>query len=184
MYRKWIVTLGGVGLVPGMPGTYASVIAAAAFYALCRTIHFFVYPLIIGMALIAAAVSIWLYPWTEKHFKRRDPSQFVLDELVGQWTTLLLLPILETLHSPVTTEGDSAASPSVAYIIAGLFLFRAFDVAKPFPIRDVERLPGAAGLLLDDVVAGIYAFLSLCVIVLVLHALLGPNLFTPVTWSV
>lgn len=181
MVRKWIISLGGLGLVPAMPGTYASLFATAVFYALSRTVGSLVYPVIAGLVVVFAAISAALCPWAERHFNRRDPREFVLDEAVGQWITLLLVPVVELLCSPATLMADATAPLSATYIAAGFFLYRAFDVAKPFPIRNLEALPGASGVLLDDVVAAVYAALSLCVLAVVLQAFLGPDLYTPVT---
>ena len=72
-----------------------------------------------------------------------DPGVVVVDEVVGQWVTLLFLPF----------------TPAVA--IAGFFLFRALDVFKPWPARQFESLPGGWGIMSDDVMAGIYANLLL-----------------------
>jgi phosphatidylglycerophosphatase A len=69
----------------------------------------------------------------------KDPGIVVVDEVVGQWVSLLLLPL-----TPVT-------------VALGFLLFRLLDVVKPWPARDFERLPGGWGIMADDVMAGIYA---------------------------
>jgi phosphatidylglycerophosphatase A len=56
-------------------------------------------------------------------------------------------------------------APAAAHVVAGFFLFRAFDVAKPYPIQDIEKLPGGWGLLLDDVMAGVYANIGVRVLI-------------------
>jgi phosphatidylglycerophosphatase A len=80
-----------------------------------------------------------------------DPSIVVIDEVVGMWISLLAIPM-----------GISAA------ILAFLF-FRTFDILKPFPARQMEHLPGGWGIMMDDVVAGIYANIATRLLLLALH---------------
>jgi phosphatidylglycerophosphatase A len=77
-----------------------------------------------------------------------DPSVVVIDEIVGMWTSLLFLP------------------KGVFAVIAAFCLFRAFDIAKPFPARQLERIPRGWGIMLDDVSAGIYANVSSQILIL------------------
>jgi phosphatidylglycerophosphatase A len=84
-----------------------------------------------------------------------DPSIVVIDEIVGMWITMLWLP------------------KSLPVLVAGFLAFRAFDIVKPYPARQVERIPHGWGIMLDDVFAGIYALATTHVIVYLL------NLFTP-----
>jgi phosphatidylglycerophosphatase A len=80
-----------------------------------------------------------------------DPSSVVIDEVVGMWVTLLFLP------------------KSLLLLSVGFVLFRILDILKPEPARYVERFPGGWGIMLDDVVAGIYANLILQVTLLALR---------------
>ena len=80
--------------------------------------------------------------WSRDQYHATDPRQFVLDEVAGQWLALLFVPV---------------TGPVGAYVTAGFFLFRGFDIAKPWPIKPVEQLPGKWGTLLDDLVAGLFA---------------------------
>jgi phosphatidylglycerophosphatase A len=73
----------------------------------------------------------------------KDPGIVVVDEVVGQWVTLTALPF-----TPLTA-------------ILGFLLFRAMDILKPWPARDLERVPGGWGIMADDVAAGVYAHLLL-----------------------
>ena len=93
---------------------------------------------------VASRLKWRLQPGAERH---PDPSIVVIDEIVGIWIALLLLP-----------------KTVVAYAVAFL-LFRLFDVLKPQPARALERLPGGWGIMLDDVVAGAYANLGAHLIV-------------------
>jgi phosphatidylglycerophosphatase A len=74
---------------------------------------------------------------------RKDPGIVVIDEVVGMWVSLLLLPF----------------TPGTA--LAGFLLFRVMDVIKPWPARDLEHLPEGWGIMTDDVMAGLYANLLL-----------------------
>jgi phosphatidylglycerophosphatase A len=115
---------------------------------------------VLGLTLIVCAVAIGLGRWAQDYFKAVDPHSFVLDEVAGQWLTLLFVPL---------------SAHTLPCIAAGFFLFRAFDIAKPFPIRRIERLPGGWGILLDDVAAAIYAGVAFRVLSYVVGAALGPG---------
>jgi len=80
---------------------------------------------------------------------RKDPGIVVVDEIVGQWVTLVALPF-----TPVTAG-------------LGFLLFRVMDIVKPWPARDLESVPGGWGIMADDVAAGVYAHLALRVALLV-----------------
>ena len=156
--KKLVGTFGGIGLLPGMPGTYASFVAAVIFYLLWRAVGDAVRPIIVVLMLLVGVISLISWPWARDLFRQNDPRPFVLDEVVGQWLTLLFIPL--TGHV-------------VSFIAAGFFLFRGFDVAKPWPIRAVERIPGAWGTLLDDVAAGLYSAIGLWILAYAGRAVLG-----------
>jgi phosphatidylglycerophosphatase A len=99
------------------------------------------------------AAGCWAGSVAERHYARTDPGFVVLDEVVGMLLTLLLVP--------VTWSGA----------LIGFFLFRAFDIVKPFPARQCERLHGGLGIMADDVVAGIYGNLALRLILFVMPSL-------------
>jgi phosphatidylglycerophosphatase A len=101
-------------------------------------------------SLALFAVGVWAAGKAEEFFGRTDPSQVVVDEVVGQMLTFLLLP-----HA------------GWKWLVGGFLLFRAFDIVKPFPARQAERIPRGWGIMLDDVVAGVYALSVLAVIGLV-----------------
>jgi len=155
---EWVVSGGGVGLLPAMPGTYASLVALVVFYAAWATARPWARISVAGLAVAAAVAGLLWCPWAQRHFGRRDPRQFVLDELVGQWVVLLLAPL---------------GWHPLSSMVAAFFLFRAMDVAKPFPIRQVERLPAGWGVVLDDIAAALYAVVALRLLVLVIAILLG-----------
>jgi phosphatidylglycerophosphatase A len=127
-------TLFGVGRVPLGPGTLASAIVALLYW-------------LIGGPwaawLLCAAASCVVGVVAAQEMERRygrDPSVFVLDEAVGMIVALLGVP------------------PHLWACILGFVLFRILDIAKPPPIRALERLPGGLGVMADDVAAGLGAW--------------------------
>jgi phosphatidylglycerophosphatase A len=142
----WIATGLGAGYFPVAPGTAGSAVGLALLIAFRQTA---LEPLRLA-ALLAAfssllfVLGVWSAGKAEKVFARVDPPQVVIDEVVGQIITFV-------------------ATPRVTWIglLAGFILFRAFDVVKPFPARRAERFPGGWGIMLDDVVAGLYSLMVL-----------------------
>jgi phosphatidylglycerophosphatase A len=145
-----LATAGYVGHFPIAPGTAGSVAALPAFAAL-RLVGSPALELAVIVVLFAA--GCWAGSVAERHYARTDPGFVVLDEVVGMLLTLLLVP--------VTWSGA----------LIGFFLFRAFDIVKPFPARQCERLHGGLGIMADDVVAGIYGNLALRLILFVMPSL-------------
>jgi len=148
----WIATAGGAGYFPLAPGTAGSLLGVAVVISLGRL------PLRppLAIAVLAAcsvalfALGVWAAGKAEDFFGRTDPGQVVVDEVVGQMLTFLLIP-----HA------------TWKWLAGGFLLFRAFDIVKPFPARQAERIPRGWGIMLDDVVAGMYSLAVLAVIGLV-----------------
>jgi phosphatidylglycerophosphatase A len=144
--RLLLATAGGLGLLKPAPGTWGSLPPVAVAVALT--------PLgwpavLIGLAVLFVASSIaciGLAGWYEKHFGRADPGQVVCDEVAGMSLCLLLLP----WHDP--DWRDALVQAGLAFL-----LFRLFDIFKPPPIDQSQRLPGGWGVLIDDLLAGIAA---------------------------
>jgi phosphatidylglycerophosphatase A len=133
-------TFGYLGFSPVAPGTVGSV-AGLGLYALIRWSGVLaIEPLVLGALLLA---GIWSATMAGRHFGTPDPSQVVIDEVVGMLLTLALLEV-----------GWSGA-------LTGFLLFRLFDVTKPYPAARLERWPGGLGVMADDVMAGIYAQIAL-----------------------
>jgi len=145
--RKWIVTFGGAGLLPFMPGTFGSLAATAVmgllYWGIAPTFVLWQVILVIAMSLFSA-LCVATGPFAVEHFQRKDPGPMVLDEAAGICLTLLMQPI----------------APGVAAIktlVAAFFAFRVFDIVKPPPAPQLERLPLGWGILLDDLAAAVYA---------------------------
>jgi len=136
---KIIATFFYVGLIPLGPGTFGTLAAIPLFYALSFT------PIYIYLAITVAVivVSVWASTIAEEIFQKTDPGQVVADEVSGFLVTMILVP------------------PTISNIFLGFLLFRLFDIAKPYPVRKFEKLPGGWGIVIDDVAAGVYACVTL-----------------------
>jgi phosphatidylglycerophosphatase A len=143
--RGLIVTAGGLGRIPFAPGTWGTLPGVAIALLLPGGPW---WPFWLGGAfLLVSALNILLCPWAERTSGKKDPSFFVIDEVAGYL---------------VVVAGPE--KPTVAAAIVAFFLFRLFDVLKPPPARQAERLPAGWGILLDDVAAGVYGWLVLLAI--------------------
>ena len=129
----------GSGLTPIAPGT-AGTVVGILLCLLCLPLPW-VPRLLVVLAL--SALSVYVSGKAEKIYGKKDDQRIVIDEIIGFQVTMLPL-MITTLH-----------------LCAGFVLFRIFDIWKPFPINDLQRLPGGWGIVLDDVGAGIYAGASL-----------------------
>ena len=134
----------GAGYVPVAPGTAGSLLALPLAWALS---HLGWWGVLLG-AGVATIVGIWASDVAEAHYGVHDSPHIVIDELAGQLLTLL--PVASTWPN----------------LVVGFGLFRLFDIIKPWPASWIDRdLPGALGVMLDDVVAGAYAGLTLALVV-------------------
>ena len=138
-----ISTWFGCGYFPKAPGTAGS--AAAIVIALAIE-HFGGWPpaAFAALAMVVSAPGIWAAGETARHAGIEDPQFVVVDEVVGQWLALAGARVLNWKAW-----------------VAAFVLFRLFDIWKPFPVRQLERLPGGWGIVADDLMAGIYAALVL-----------------------
>ncbi len=133
----------GVGYSPIAPGTLGTLIAIPVYYFL-STIPSPLYEITLIAFLF---LSVWISENAEIFFGKKDDTRIVIDEMIGFLITMLWVP------------------KTTLFIILGFFLFRFFDILKPFPIRGLEkRLKGGFGVVLDDVLAGVYANIILQII--------------------
>ena len=127
-----------------MPGTWASLVALPCAWAVCGLCGK------VGLAagtVIVFAAGCWAAAEMAKASATKDPSTIVIDEVAGQWLVLL-----------------AAALDPLSYALAFL-LFRIFDIWKPWPVSWVDRrLTGGLGIMLDDLLAAVYAVLALSVL--------------------
>jgi len=150
--KKLILSCFGVGFLPLMPGTWASLLLLVAFL----VIHFF-WPMtviaivfLVFVMVVSSVFCLWFAGEAEELEDKQDPGWIVLDELAGEVLALL----------PVAVTGGRVLVTSVAAFV----LFRFFDICKPSPIREVQLLKGGLGVLADDLVAGIMTGVVLWVI--------------------
>jgi phosphatidylglycerophosphatase A len=150
-----IATFFGIGTLRPGPGTWASAAAALIWFALSRISSASAQVAIVGsLIVIVIALGIPAASALARSSGLKDPQDVVIDEVAGQWIALLFAP------------------GSWKTLLAGFILFRGFDILKPPPVRQLERLPEGTGIVADDVAAGIY---SLVVMQLLLHfGLLSP----------
>ena len=145
MTDKWILRfcrIGFAGLAPKAPGTagtaLACVLAPLCFVPLGMAGRCVLLLLLFVLGSLAATRA-------EQILGQKDPGQVVIDELVGVW--LVLLPI---------------AAPTLWEVVGAFVFFRIFDIAKPWPVKASENwLPAGWGVMIDDVVAGVWALLCL-----------------------
>ena len=151
-----ISTFFGVGLLPFAPGTWGSLVALLLFYLLIFfQLSFSVFTLIL---LLFSLISIITCEIATKNLTNRDQKSIVVDEISGLWTSFLFIPLLG-LYDFSNSEWQEGTF--LATFI--LFLsFRFFDILKPHPISFVDRnFKTGFGIVLDDLVAGVFAGLSL-----------------------
>lgn len=141
----WIVaTFFGVGRLRPGPGTWGSAAAAAIWYFAARAAHLNGWILAVVTVAAALAVTVIGIPAAsivERESGRTDPGFVVIDEVAGQWLVLAAAPL------------------DWGHALVGFALFRIFDIVKPPPARQLERLHGGTGIMLDDLAAGIYGAL-------------------------
>ena len=141
----WLIaTFFGIGLWPGGPGTWASLVTMGLWYFAARAVHS--RPTALTLATLAVALVVMLVGTpaasiVEKESGKQDPGQVVVDEVAGQLTALLCVPV------------------EFRHVLFAFALFRFFDILKPPPVRQLERLHGGLGIMVDDVAAGVYALL-------------------------
>jgi phosphatidylglycerophosphatase A len=168
IFPRLVATAAGLGYLPLMPGTFGALAGVGLYVlAILGTAYFGAGHR--GMALgnastpapsasglwIAAAITIlvsgagvWAAGWEERASRRKDPQHVVIDEVSGQ----------------LIAYAAALAPLNWKYCLAGFILFRAFDIAKPFPVRQAESLPGGWGIMADDWLAGLYAALGLWIL--------------------
>ena len=136
---RLIATLGFAGYVPVAPGTAGGVLAALVYWLAGASMGPVAWVVVL---LLVFVLSVYSAGVAEKTWGK-DPSRVVVDEGMGYLVTVAFLP-----HN-------------LWIVLGGLFIFRVLDISKPPPVRQAERLPGGWGIVLDDVVAGIYGNICL-----------------------
>ena len=142
----YLATLGPLGHLRPAPGTIGSLFAVITGYMIAS----------FGAEILAASTIIIIIFGTmaadvySHNTKRKDAPEVIIDEVAGQWITVIILPL------------------DPWWFTAGFILFRFFDITKLGPVGMVERLPGGVGVMADDIVAGVLAALCLFCIALIM----------------
>jgi phosphatidylglycerophosphatase A len=142
----------GAGYSPFAPGTMGTLVAIPIYLVLSR-IPFAIYELTL---LTFFFLSSWISDRAQNYWGRKDHPRIVIDEILGFLVTMLWVP------------------KTALFITLGFFLFRFFDIVKPPPVRHAEKARGGYGVVLDDVLAGVYANIVLQVIYLIVKSPLPP----------
>ena len=143
---KLFATFFYFGYFPFAPGSMASIAGALLAIGLYDKI-----PLYLLVLILITIIGFLFCSDAEEIFKKKDPSYVVIDEVSGMMISFLFLPL----------------SPSI--ILTTYFLFRAFDMFKIYPIRKLESLPGAFGIMMDDILAGIYTNITMHIAIRFAH---------------
>ena len=147
-WAERVATVGGVGYLRPGPGSWGSAAAVALWWLAVRWTPAFLQPSLV-MLMVAAAVMIGIPAATlvARGTGFKDPQFVVIDEVAGQWITLIGAPL------------------AWKSVLAGFILFRGFDIVKPPPARQLERLAEGGGIVLDDVAAGLYGLIIMQLLV-------------------
>lgn len=128
------------GYLPKAPGTWGSLVGLLLVYLL----NYFSLPVYLTVTVFLFMIGTFTAGEAEKILDNHDPGIVVIDEIVGMLIAMIAVPL-----SPLN-------------MLLGFFLFRVFDIVKPFPVNIFDqRFHGGLGIMLDDVMAGIYSLLSL-----------------------
>ena len=134
----------GSGFLPKAPGTFGT-LAAMPLYLLLVSFPVWLYAVLL---VIAFCLGILICGKTSEYLRTHDHSGIVWDEFVGYWITMFMAPV------------------SWVWMFVGFFIFRIFDIFKPWPIKKIDKhVKGGLGIMLDDVLAGIMG--ALCIQALV-----------------
>ncbi len=165
-YISLALTTFGVGYIPGAPGTYGSAVAVAIYLILTAFatpfyvffsfhgevspppyFYAWVHAVVAVLLFLLCLTGIWASDRSIPLLGNEDPSEAVVDEVIGQLITFCFVPFGVTWP----------------FILAGFLFFRLFDIWKPYPIKAFEDLRGGLGICADDIVAGVYAGICLCI---------------------
>jgi phosphatidylglycerophosphatase A len=137
---KIIATFFGIGFIPLASGTWASAASAGICWYLSE-------PVLIASIVLLSALGLWACAPSRIVLRSEDPSAFVMDEVCGMMLSVLWMP------------------KAVPVYVAAFFLFRLFDIWKPWPISRIQASPHPWSIMLDDLLAGIFTNIVLQVLI-------------------
>ena len=161
---RLIATCAGIGTLPGAPGTWGALAALPVGYLLHGLGSF----TLLAVATVAVCgLGWWAARAEEAATGAHDPGEIVIDEVAGQW--IALWPLSAGLsHAGI----DPWVFPWPGWVGA-FVLFRLFDIWKPGPVGWADRQPGAIGVMLDDIIAGILAAIGVALAAWLAHGVMG-----------
>ncbi len=142
-FTKYFVSLFGIGFISIAPGTFGSLFAIFFWYFLNDLFSIFYF---IIFFLCVLSVSFYFTDIYLDNYKKKDPSEVIIDEFLGQSIPLLFI-----------------VNFNIYEVLIAFVTFRFFDIYKIYPINKIEDLKGSYGVILDDIVAGIYSLIILMV---------------------
>ena len=131
-----------MGFIKFMPGTFGSLVSLPIGYIILKLFGFWIFILIITLLLAISYYAISKYLIAKKS---KDPKEIIIDEFIGQFIALIFIP------------------DTILGLLVSFLLFRFFDITKLYPVNKAEKIPGAIGVLADDVVAGL---MTACIIII------------------
>jgi phosphatidylglycerophosphatase A len=140
-FTKYFATLFGIGFIPLAPGTFGSLFAILIWYVFIDLFSIFYF---IVLFLFVLSVSFYFTDIYLDNYKKKDPSEVIVDEFLGQSIPLLFI-----------------VNFNIYEVLIAFVTFRFFDIYKIYPINKMEDLKGSYGVILDDIIAGIYSLIVL-----------------------
>lgn len=135
----------GAGLSSRAPGTMGTIVAVLLYLLMAEFLSLYAY---LALIIVGFAIGIYLCGRTAKDLGVHDHGGIVWDEFVGYWITMFMVPV------------------TWYWVLSGFILFRLFDILKPFPIGWLDKkVEGGMGIMLDDVLAGVYAAICLQIMI-------------------
>lgn len=153
-FSTLVASLFGIGFIPFMPGTFGSLAAFGIYMLIPASFWFYGQYIVMGLLLVLSLAAVFISRAAEK-ILGEDAGSIVIDELCGYFVATLFLP-----HN----------------WLIGLYafiLFRVFDIAKPFPIYRSQRISGGWGVVIDDLIAGLYANLLIQILIRIYPSFFG-----------
>ena len=140
-FTKYFATIFGIGFISLAPGTFGSLLAIFIWYVFINLFSIFYF---IVLFLFILSVSFYFTDIYLNNYKKKDPSEVIIDEFLGQSIPLLFI-----------------VNFNIYEVLIAFVTFRFFDIYKIYPINKMEDLKGSYGVILDDIVAGIYSLIVL-----------------------
>jgi len=153
-FLLWLAQGFGVGRIPVVPGTFGSLVGLLWFWLLLAIGNIWIFA--VG-TIVSTLLAVWLCGTAEKTLGQKDPGSVVLDEIVAipvcfaGWVATLMLR-----HGALPAPDFFFSKPNWLLTFGVLVAFRLFDIAKPWPVRQSQSLPGGWGVVVDDLLAAVY----------------------------